>query len=67
MVAIVCAKVKSEKLRIFRPKNWTDFSRSANGSLYELRTLKASSKISLHSYEAILFNQINVMAQNGNI
>ncbi len=53
--------MKSEKLRTFHPKNWTDFSRRASGSLYEPSTLVASSRKSLHSYEAILFNQINVI------
>ncbi len=42
-----------------------DFWRSASSSLYEPSTLIASNKKSLHLYEAILFNQINVIAQYG--
>ena len=52
----------------WQAKNWEystqrirDLLRNASGSLYELNTLIASNKKSLHLYEAILFNQINVI------
>ncbi len=50
-----------KKLKIFHPKIKGDFSGSASGSLYESSTFIASNKKSLHSYDPILFNQINVI------